>query len=63
MFSGIVVRVLCVEIIHHLFFWVPYFVRNVLTKYDIFSQSARPVGKLNQLVHRGFFFRDSMILV
>ena len=49
------------------FFWVPYSVRNVLTKFDIFSQLARPVGKLNKQVHLGFFFffffKDSMILV
>ena len=44
------------------FFFIPHFVRNVLTKFDIFSQSARPVGKLNQLIRR-VFFRDNMILV
>ena len=39
--------------------------RNIITKFDIFSQSARPVGKLNQPVHQVFFFffRDKMILV
>ena len=36
------------------FFWVSYSVRNVKTKFDIFSQSARPIRKPNQLVH--FFF-------
>ena len=45
-----------VGIIHRCFFWVPYSVRNVLTKFDIFSQLARPVGKLNKQVHWGFFF-------
>ena len=58
MFSGTTVRELCivcvsshssgVGIIHHFFLWVPYSVRNVLKKIDIFSQSARPVGKLNK---------------
>ena len=38
-------------------FWVPYSVRNVLTKFDIFSQSDRPIGKLNQPLHQGFFLR------
>ena len=32
------------------FFWVPYSLRNVLKKLYIFSQSARLVGKLNQLI-------------
>ena len=37
--------------------------RNVVKKFDIFSQSARLVGKLDQPVRQGFvFFRDSMIL-
>ena len=51
-FLGITIRVLCivwvsshssrVGIIHHFFFWVPYSVRNVLKKFDIFSQLALP---------------------
>ena len=40
---------------HRFFFGVPYSVRNVLRKFDIFSQSARPVGKLNHPVRRVFF--------
>ena len=44
-----------VRIIHRCFFKVPYSVRNVLTKFDIFSQSARQIGKLNQPVFRVFF--------
>ena len=71
--SGTAIRVLCivwvifhssgVGIIHCFFFWVPYSMRNVLKKIDIFFQSARPVRKLNQLVRRVSFFWDSMILV
>ena len=37
------------------FFLVPYSLRNVLTKFDIFSQLAQPVEKLNQPFHQVFF--------
>ena len=34
-----------------LFCWIPDSVRKVLKNFEIFSQPARPVGKLNQPVH------------
>ena len=45
-----------VGIIHRCFSWVPYSMKNVLTKFDIFSQSDRPIGKLNQPIRRVFVF-------
>ena len=40
-----------VGIIQCCFFWVPYYVRNVLKKFEICSQPAQPVGELDQPVH------------
>ena len=64
MFSGTVVKALClvwigshpsgVGILHRCFFWVPYFVRNVLKKFEICSQPAQLVGELSSSL--GFFF-------
>ena len=34
-----------VGIVHHLFFWIPYSIRNVLTNFENRSQLARPVGE------------------
>ena len=36
---------------HRCFFRVPFSVRNVLKKFEIFSQSAQLVGELDQPVH------------
>ena len=55
------VRVLCfvcadswtfgVKIVLRLSCWIPNSVRKILTSFEIFSQLARSVGKLNQPVH------------
>ena len=44
-----------VGIVHRLFFWIPYFVRNVLKNFDNFSQPAKPVGEPDWLVHKVIF--------
>ena len=47
---------------HCSFFWVPYSLKNVMTKIFIFFyQLARPVG--NQISQFVGFFKGSMILV
>ena len=60
-FSRTVVWVLCFVCIGswsfgfgialRLFFWILDSVRKVMTSFEIFSQSAGPVGKPNQSVH------------
>ena len=61
MFVGTTVLVLCfvcvsswslgVGIALRLSYWISDSVRKVLTSFEIFSQSAVPVGKPNQPVH------------
>ena len=61
MFAEIAVWVLCfvyveswsfgVRISLSLFFWIPDSMRKVMKIFEIFSQSAGPVGKPNQPVH------------
>ena len=48
-----------VGIVHRWFFWVPYFVRNILKNFEICSQPAQPVGELDQPIHYVFFSVDS----
>ena len=33
------------------FFWIPYYVRKVLTNFENYSQLAEPIGELDQPVH------------
>ena len=40
-----------VGIVHLLFCWIPYSVRNVLKKFENFSQLDQPIWELDQLVH------------
>ena len=39
------------------FFWIPYFVRNVMKNFENCYQSAQPVGKLDQRFIR-FYFQE-----
>ena len=62
MFSKIIVRVLFivwvsshsfgVRIVHCLFFWLPYSVKNVLSNFHNFSQPDQLVGELDHPVCR-----------
>ena len=47
------------------FFWVPYFVRNVLTKFDIFLSIGLMSWEIELASSSGFIylFRDNMILL
>ena len=55
-----------VKIVHRLFFFffIPYFVWNVLKIFENYSQPARPIGELNQLVQQVMLgspgFRNAM---
>ena len=40
-----------VGIVHRLFCWIPYSVRNVMKNFENFSQLVQPVGELDQPVH------------
>ena len=61
MFSGLADRALDivwvnsqsfgVGIVHGLFCWIPYSVRNVLKKFENFSQLVKPVGEPDHPVH------------
>ena len=71
LFVGTTVWVLCfvcigswsfrVRIVLCLFFWIPHYVRKVLTSFEIFSQLDGPVGKLNQPVHWVLFFWNNSL--
>ena len=40
-----------VGIVHRLFCWIPYSIRNVLKNFENYSQPVQPVGKSDQPVH------------